>query len=240
MSSSERRQFRPGLWPTLAAIGVIVATILLGNWQARRADARGALQARSAAMAEQEPLSLRSAADVAPPMRYRRAAADGVYAAGQIYLDNRTYKGAAGFYVLAPLRFDDGTHVLVNRGWIGATAQHSAPAAPPPAGRVKVTGRLNQSPPSFLELQHVAPAGVVWQNFDLAEYSRLSGLVVAPLVIEQTGEAPDGLVRDWPVPDSGREKNVGYMWQWYSFAALTVVLWLALNWRKTPGNAHEQ
>ena len=191
-------------------------------------------------MAEQELLWLRSASDVSPPMRYRRVAADGVYAAGQIYLDNRTYKGAAGFLVLAPLRLDDGSHVLVNRGWIAATPQHTAPAAPLPQGRVKVAGRLNQPPPSFLELQHGAPAGAVWQNLDLAEYTLRSGLVVPPLVIEQAGDAPDGLVRDWPPPDSGREKNLSYMWQWYSFAALFFVLWLVLNWRKVPKKSNEQ
>ena len=232
-----RRQFRPGLWPTLAALTVVVVTILLGNWQARRADARGALQSRSAAMLEQEPLPLRSAAEASPPLRYRRVAADGVYAADrQVWLDNRTYRGMAGFYVLAPLRLDDGSHVLVNRGWIAATAQHTAPPAPPPAGHVTIAGRLNQSPPSFLELQHAAPAGAVWQNLDLAEYARLAGLSVAPLVIEQTSAASDGLVRDWPVPDSGREKNVSYMWQWYGLAALTVLLWLVLNWRNPPAS----
>ncbi|MEP7084168.1 MAG: SURF1 family protein [Betaproteobacteria bacterium] len=239
------RQFRPGLWPTLAALIVVIVTILLGNWQARRADARGALQMQSGAMSAQDPLQLHSASEVSPPMRYRRVAADGVYVAErQIWLDNRTYKGAAGFYVLAPLRLDDGSHVLVNRGWIAATARHTAPAAPPPSGRTTVAGRLNRSPPSFLELQHVPPTGPVWQNLDLFEYARLTGLTPAPLVIEQTSAAADGLVRDWPVPDAGREKNLSYMWQWYGFAALTILLWLVLNWRMhaspAPGIAREQ
>lgn len=244
-STQHRRQFRPGLWPTLAALIVVIVTILLGNWQARRADARGALQTQSAEMSAQTPLQLRNASEVLPLMRYRRVAAEGNYVTDrQIWLDNRTYKGTAGFYVLAPLRLNDGSHVLINRGWIAATARHTAPAAPPPSGRTTVAGRLNQPPPSFLELQHVQPTGPVWQNLDLVEYARSTGLALAPLVIEATGDAADGLVRDWPVPDSGREKNVGYMWQWYGFAALTTLLWLVLNWRKqastSPGIAREQ
>lgn len=235
------RQFRPGLWPTVAAAVVVVTTLLLGNWQARRAEFRGAMQAQSAEAVQQAPLRLGRATDIAPQLRYRRVIAEGEYLAErQIWLDNRTYQGAAGFYVVTPLRLDDGSHVLVNRGWIAATAQHTAPPAAPPMGRVTVTGRLNHSPPSFLELQHVTPTGPVWQNLDLAEFTRVSGLTLAPLVVEQAGGSPDGLIRDWPAPDSGREKNVSYMWQWYSFAALTAVLWLILNWQPRVGGEDEQ
>ena len=213
-------------------------TLLLGNWQARRAEFRGAMQAQSAEVGQQAPLRVGRATDITPQLRYFRVVAEGEYLAErQIWLDNRTYRGAAGFYVLTPLRLDDGGHVLVNRGWIAATAQHAAPPAAPPVGRVTVTGRLNQSPPSFLELQHATSPGPVWQNLDLTEFARVYGLTLAPLIVEQTGESPDGLIRNWPAPDSGREKNVSYMWTWYSFAALAVVLWLVLNWRPRVGKS---
>jgi surfeit locus 1 family protein len=234
-------RFRPGLWPTVAAAGVIATTILLGNWQGRRAEIRGAMQAQSADVGQQAPLRIIRAGDITPDLRYHRVAAEGQYLAEhQIWLDNRTYHGAAGFYVLTPLRLDGGGHVLVNRGWIAATPQHTAPPAAPPPGRVTVTGRLNQSPPSFLALQHVTPSGPVWQNLDLVELAQVSGLAFAPLVVEQEGGSTDGLVRDWPAPDSGREKNVSYMWQWYSFAALTAALWLILNWQRREGGGNEQ
>jgi surfeit locus 1 family protein len=212
---------------------VIAATVSLGNWQSRRADFRGDLQAQAEAMAHAPPLALHRAGDVNQAGRYRQAIAEGEYvAARQVWLDNRTYKGAAGYHILTPLRLDDGSHLLVDRGWIAATARHEPPPAPPPAGRVRVEGRLNNPPASFLELTHSAPSGSVWQNLDLAEYARVSGIGVAPLVLEQAPGAADGLVRDWPPPDLGRDKNVGYMWQWYGFASLAAVLWLVLGWRK--------
>ena len=44
------------------------------------------------------------------------------------------------------------------------------------------------------------------------------------------GSAPDdGLVRDWPTPDFGIETHRIYMVQWYAFALLAVVLWVAFN-----------
>ena len=243
------RRFHPGLLPTLAAATIVVVTILLGNWQARRADLRGSLQQQAESMATAPVADVRRAADIAASGRYRRATATGEYdAPHQLWLDNRTHNGTPGFQVLTPLRLDDGSHLLVARGWIarstqpaGATQPASpslpgaalAPAAPPPSGRITVAGRLNQTPPRFLELKHVEPQGNVWQNLDLAEYARATGLAVAPLVLEQTAGPSDGLIRDWPAPDLGRDKNVGYMWQWYAFAAVTVAFWLILGWRRS-------
>jgi len=245
------RRFHPGLLPTLAAAAIVAVTILLGNWQARRADLRGSLQQQAASMATAPPLDIHRAADVSGSERYRHARATGEYdAMHQVWLDNRTHNGTAGFQVLTPLRLDDGSHLLVARGWIarntnaaGAARTNvssppgavTAPAAPPPPGRVVVEGRLNHPPPRFLELKHVEPQGNVWQNLDLAEYARATRLAVAPLVLEETGAVADGLVRDWPAPDLGRDKNVSYMWQWYAFAAVTIAFWLILGWRRDDG-----
>lgn len=225
--------FRPGFWPTVAAAAVVTVTILLGNWQHRRAEFRAGLQAQAIAASREPVLQLRSAADVSLAMRYRRATAEGVYDADlQIWLDNRTHNGVAGYYVLAPLKLPDGSHVLFNRGWIAATKfRDTTPPAPPPAGVVSVSGRLNTAPPSFLALSNVNVAGAVWQNIDLLQYSRVHQIDIAPLIVEQGGTAADGLVREWPMPDFGRNTNIGYMWQWYSFGALTLVLWIVLGIR---------
>ena len=58
-----------------------------------------------------------------------------------------------------------------------------------------------------------------------------SGLPLLPFIVEETQHTGDGLVRDWPAPDFGIDQHRSYMVQWYSLAALGVVLWLVLNWR---------
>jgi len=231
-----RGRFRPGVWPTLAAIALVAATTSLGNWQARRAALRETLQQQAETMSNAAPIDIVRASDVKLADRYRRARAGGEYdAARQIWLDNRTHNGTAGFQVLTPLRLDDGSVLLIARGWVARSATlptAAPPAAPVPTGRVVVEGRLNLPPSRFLELKHVEPRGGVWQNLDLDEFAKASGLVVAPLVLEQEVGTSDGLLRDWPPPDLGRDKNVSYMWQWYAFAALTVVFWIILGWRR--------
>ena len=226
-------RFRPGLWPTLAAIVVIAATTSLGNWQYNRAAQKAALQAQLSAARSESALPLKAARDVDRSMRYRRVEAVGTFdASGQIWLDNRTYKGTAGYYVLTPLRLADGSHVIVNRGWVAATKmRNSIPPAVPPSGQVQLSGALNLPPPSFLALSSANVQGSVWQNLDLDAYATAQRIEVAPLVIEQWLGANDGLVRDWPVPDFGRDTNVGYMWQWWSFGMLALVFWAVLGLR---------
>jgi cytochrome oxidase assembly protein ShyY1 len=51
-------------------------------------------------------------------------------------------------------------------------------------------------------------------------------------VIEQHSDLPDGLARDWPPHDLGIEKHQGYALQWYSLAALAVVLLIVLSFRR--------
>ena len=50
--------------------------------------------------------------------------------------------------------------------------------------------------------------------------------------LEQHSAADDGLLRDWPRPDAGVAMHESYSLQWYSFAALTVILLVALSFRR--------
>ena len=72
----------------------------------------------------------------------------------------------------------------------------------------------------------------VRQNLDIAAYAAETGLRLQPRVIEQHSDLPDGLAREWPRHDAGIEKHQGYALQWYSLAALAVVLALVLSFRK--------
>ena len=74
------------------------------------------------------------------------------------------------------------------------------------------------------------------ENLDIARIATSTGLPLLPFIVEQTKDAGDGLVRDWPAPDFGIEQHKSYMVQWYSLAGLGVVLWLALNWRMEKGD----
>ncbi len=61
------------------------------------------------------------------------------------------------------------------------------------------------------------------------QFAAWSGLALEPYVIEQHSTLEDGLVRDWPRPGLGVEMHESYALQWYSLAALSVVLLFVLN-----------
>ena len=74
------------------------------------------------------------------------------------------------------------------------------------------------------------------QNVDLGAFAADTGLALQPIVIEQRSAAADGLLREWPRPDSGIERHEGYALQWYSLAALAVILAFVLSFRRDPNS----
>jgi surfeit locus 1 family protein len=232
-----RRQFRPSRWPTLATIAFCALALGLGSWQHQRAAQKEALGADYAAAARQPPTELPASDGAAARLRFRSVRVTGEYdAARQLFVDNKVHAGRAGFDVVAPLRIaGSGRHVLVDRGWIAQGATRAElPAVPPPGGALTVVGRVNLPPRHYLELKPESATGALWENLDVQRIAAATGLDLLPIVIEQTEPVmpSDALVRDWPAPALGAEQNISYMVQWYSFAALALVLWLALNWRR--------
>jgi len=232
------RRFAPTLWPTLGMIVLVALTVSLGNWQRGRAAQKETLAAELAGAEARPAIELTGNERDASGVLFRRVRASGTFDAGhQILIDNRVHLGKAGYEVVAPLCFASGRCVLVDRGWAAQGASRAdLPASPLPAGRVSVEGRASEPPRRYLEFGTRKPEGALWQNLDIARVAAATGLDLLPLVIEQGEPAPaDGLVREWAAPDLGIERNLSYMVQWYSFAGLAIVLWLALNWRARDG-----
>jgi cytochrome oxidase assembly protein ShyY1 len=203
--------FRPRLWAFALAAAGCAAGIALGNWQAGRAAEK-----RLAAAAQKQ-LSLRGEF----LERYT------------VLLDNKVNRGRPGYHVVQPLRAADGRHVLVNRGWVAAPVhRENLPKLLTPAGTHVVEGRVLDHFPRAYEPVAAKPEGRVWQNVEVPTFAAWSGLKLEPYVIEQHSPLADGLARNWPAPDSGAEKNESYALQWYSLAALSVVLFVVLSVRR--------
>ena len=180
------------------------------------------------------PVVLTGSVPSADALLYRRVRAVGEYdAAGQVFLDNQVMQGRAGYHVVAPLRLHDGAIVLVNRGWIARGPSYPAPpAAPVPAGRVEIAGLATSPPSRFLELGSQTVSGNVWQNLTIDRYRATTKAPVLPVLV--LSDSPgEGLVAVRETPDAGVAKHREYALTWFSLAATTVVLWIALNLKRT-------
>jgi surfeit locus 1 family protein len=225
-------QFSPGVWPTLATMFFLVLTLWLGNWQSGRAETKRALQARYDVAMQEAPIHVGDTLLDRDSVLYRKLEVRGVFdAAHTILLDNRIHKGVAGYHILTPLIIDGGSlAILVNRGWVAVgRSREQIPLPPTPRGLVQLEGMAIDPHSRYLELMHTAVQGRVWQNLDFSHYAATTRLKLQPVLLLQTNPLADGLLRDWPRPDTGVSMHVSYAIQWYSLATTLVVLWLVLN-----------
>ena len=201
--------FRPRLWAWALAVLGCTAFVLLGNWQTRRAEEKRAAAARL------ESLSLTGT--FLP--KYT------------VLLDNKLHAGKAGYEVVTPLQADGGA-VLVNRGWIEAPkTRERLPEIRTPQGEVRIAGWKVDRLPHALEVG-ASPTGPVRQNLDAVAYSKEINLILRPFFILQREGPSDGLTRDWPRPDTGVQMHESYALQWYSFAALAIILGVVFSFRR--------
>jgi cytochrome oxidase assembly protein ShyY1 len=231
--------------PTIAALVVIALTCALGNWQLNRAHEKLARAARLEALAAQAPLMVGST-PVQGQVAERRVHVRGRFdAAHTVLLDNRPHGNGtdnrAGFMVLTPLHVAGADPaapaVLVLRGWLPRDAQdrtHIAPF-PTPDGEVELDGTALAAVPRVFSLGRDASAEagqMIRQNVGLAAFAKELGVPLQPFVLEQRNDSGDGLARDWAPADMGADRHYGYAFQWFGLAALTLVLLVALSWRR--------
>ena len=224
--------FRPRGWAIAATAAACVVFVLAGNWQARRTEQKRALGAELERSLKAPPIALAPQAD-ALQLIHRPVEARGRFLAERtVLLDNKLRGGRPGYEVVTPLRLaGSDRHVLVNRGWIAAPAtRQTLPEVRTPTGDVTVTGIVLERLPHAL--QAGASRGPVRQNVDIDGFAAEAGLALIPVVLEQHNDGADGLAREWPRPDLGIEKHESYALQWYLFAALAIVLFAVLSFRR--------
>jgi surfeit locus 1 family protein len=203
--------FRPRGWALALGAAACAAGIALGNWQSGRAEEK------RAAAAQERRLEMRGEF----LERYT------------VLIDNKLNRGRPGYHVVQPLRLADGRHVLVNRGWVAAPAhREQLPQLRTPPGQHVVEGRVLEHFPRAYAPSGAEPEGRVWQNVEVTTFSVWSGLKLEPYVLEQHSPLADGLARNWPAPDTGVATHRSYALQWYSLAALAVVMTIALSFRR--------
>jgi cytochrome oxidase assembly protein ShyY1 len=234
-----RIRFRFNMIPFIATVLLVALGIALGNWQERRAQYKGALQAQLTQRAAEAPLALGPALTAPADMEYRRVTVTGEFVRGwPLFLDNRPNAGRSGFYLVMPFKIaGSDTHVLVARGWLPRDPREYGrlPAIETPAGKVTIEGRVKASAGRVMQLGSPAPLkpGAIVQNVEVAQFAQASGLRMQPFFVEQSGPTRpgDALLRDWPAPALDIDKHRGYAFQWYALAAMAGLFFVITGFR---------
>ncbi|SEQ99212.1 surfeit locus 1 family protein [Nitrosomonas sp. Nm51] len=228
-------QFKPKLWAWIVTAGLVVVFLELGKWQLSRAAERNERLAQLEQLSKEPVVNIPDSRIKLEDFLYRQVEVRGRYRSEfTIYLDNKTYKGRAGYHVLTPLQISNSKwHVMINRGWVPTEYDRSElPRVPVITGEVIITGTVVSPELKILELGEPDNSGIVWANFNLEHFQQQTNLAMQPIMIQQDDEVSNGLVRDWYKPESGASRNIGYAIQWFAFAITTIIIFLVLNVRR--------
>lgn len=215
----------------LATVTGIAITGSLGNWQLNRAAQKIAMQAAMDAPSAERVVQVSTLLAAKDPLalEHEYASLRGQWLADQtIYLDNRQMHDKVGFFAITPLKLEGSDAViLVQRGWVQRNFEErtKVPAIQTPAGTVTVEGRIAPTPGKLFELGTPSQTAIR-QNLDLDQFRAQSHLQVLPVLLQQTGAASEGLLREWPAINLGVEKHYGYALQWFGMAAVLALLYL--------------
>lgn len=234
------REFAPPAWGVaLVALGLAVF-VSLGYWQLGRAHEKQALF--DAFMQGSQDTVDATGLGFDDLARYQHVRLRGSYdATRQILLDNMpSVTGRPGFRVLTPFERADGRGwVLVDRGWVplGATRE-DLPDVTVGVREREVSGILDVLPiPGMRVGPAAAPGSADWPRVLLfpteADVESALGVDVEPRIVLLDASAPGGFERKWrPALGFGPERHLGYAIQWFAFALVAVVIFIALNLRR--------
>lgn len=218
-------------WVTLATLLGLALTFSLGRWQLNRAAEKQALQAEIDAQGSKlfvDAGTLQTSKDLSELVQ-QHALLRGHWAENQtVYLDNRQMNAKVGFFVVTPLVLDATQQAIaVQRGWVPRNfiERDKLPTIETPQGPVQVEGRIAPLPSKLFDPGKTEPAAIR-QNLDLEQYRAQTGLPLLPVMLQQTGAASEGLLREWPAVNLGVEKHYGYALQWFGMGTLIALLYL--------------
>lgn len=176
---------------------VVVALVALGVWQVQRRTWKLDLIQRVEARVHAPPQAL-PAHDRWPQVsaasdEYRHVTTKGTFITVRPALVQAVTNFGGGFWVIAPLRAEDGATVLVNRGFVPADQREATLASGPPPGPTQVTGLLRLSEPGGGFLRNNDPRNDRWYSRDVQAIAAARGLPdVAPFFIDQEEAARGG------------------------------------------------
>ena len=230
---------------TLLAMGLIVsaACVALGIWQIARLHQKQQFNAAVRAGLAESPRPLEDLmSDQVDPdtVRFRRVTATGTFdAQNQVELYGRTQRGRPGSHLLTPLVSDDGSAVIVDRGWIPLGLDRTAKE--PPTGHVEVQGVLFASegdPPGRIGAATERVDTLV--RVDLARIQTQLPYRIAPVYVllqdratTRSGELPIPA----PLPELSEGSHLSYAVQWFSFATIALVGSAVVALREGRGRA---
>jgi surfeit locus 1 family protein len=142
--------------------------------------------------------------------------------------------------VLSPFELSGGSDILlINRGWVAlGNSREILPAIEKPAGDGVVRGIASIPGEDIyrmgtISLQDNWPQVIPFVDIE-AMQAQFEGQLL-PLILWLGPEQAGHYAREWNPVWARPEKSRAYAWQWFTFGAVSLILFLVLNLRKQNG-----
>lgn len=241
---------RSGLLKAGAAVAVGVAILVgLGSWQLSRLAWKTDLVARVHERMAADPVPAPAAADW-PGLdltrwSYRRVRLQGVYdftKEARVFVNLPDARGplkGPGYFIMTPLRLEDGSTVIVNRGF---TPEQGGAVSRGVGGQVAtVTGPLREPEDRNLFTPADQPASRMFFARDpsaIAGGLKIAG--VAPFTVDAEESGPGGLPQGGETKISFPNRHLEYALTWYGLAATLAAFFGVVAWRTMRGTEDER
>src|SRR3954471_21624716 len=232
----EGRRFRPGLAATLFTLAAVAIMVGLGTWQVERLAWKNALIERIESGMRAAPVPLPARVENPADWDFRRVSVTGQFLHDhELDLAARSMNGRVGYQIVTPLKRDNGTLVLVNRGWV--PLEKRDPGSRPeglPAGTVTVEGVARVPAERGWMQPDKDPGKNMWVWSELSAMAAQAGADAPLPVVIEAGNTPNP--GGFPI---GGQTNVNiannhlqYAFTWYSLAITLIVVYFVFHWRR--------
>lgn len=216
----------------LAGVCVMLGRWQFGRYEDRRTHADLVASHYDAAPVDRESILPTPNASLPPDAEWTPITLRGSYCTDPeciLYVRNRTLSGDVGYWQLAPFTAEDGTALLVVRGWVPQDGDGQVPAQPAavPEDTLTITVRLRPPEPVLDrerpegQVHSVSPQQIetILPPLDAAMITGAYGELDAE---DPAGERPIPL----PRPDTGLGPHLSYAVQWWVFALFFPAAWI--------------
>jgi surfeit locus 1 family protein len=231
-------KLRPIFWPTVIMLPIVLFSLGLGVWQMDRREWKRGILDRIAVNQAADPMPFDELVTGDPLRReYGRVRVSGTFLHDrEFYLAARSLKDKVGMQVVTPLRLDDGTVILFDRGWIPSEKKDPAKRAEGQVpGKLDLTGIVRRSQVKRQFAPDNDPAKNFWFHVDVPLMRQMAGGKPDPVLDTFFLEA-DATPNPGGVPIGGQARldipndHLQYAITWFLIALAGLGVYLAYHW----------
>lgn len=209
----------------------------LGFWQLDRAKQKSTIQQKQLQQQASAPISVGASGDLpnyeAAEAEFTKVQLNGQFDAQHIWLlENQVYQGQLGFHVIQVFLLNDGSGILVDRGWQAHSGDRSKlPAIDVAAQAQQISGQLvRASNNRLLQDQNFTKSWPRWiLQIDTTAMAQQIGVQLEPWLVQINPEDPTALMAHWQHVTMPASKHIGYAIQWFAMALTLLILTVYAN-----------